>query len=85
MVADLHRALRTWAGWAEDEVTGWGATTAGPDLTSVTFFDTSALGAIVDAHRLGCSTGATLVLCGLPGSVRRVLEITGLDRVLHLR
>ena len=27
MVADLHRALRAWASWAEGEVSGWASTT----------------------------------------------------------
>ena len=55
------------------------------DLGAVTFFDTSALEALVEGHRLGRATGARLVLRHVPAHVRRVLEITGLDRVLDLR
>lgn len=55
------------------------------DLAGVTFFDTSALEPLVESHRLGRSRGVRLVLCHVPGHVRRVLEITGLDRVLDQR
>lgn len=55
------------------------------DLGGVTFFDTSALESLVEGHRLGRSRGVRLVLCHIPANVRRVLEITGLDRVLEIR
>ncbi|CAA9220300.1 MAG: hypothetical protein AVDCRST_MAG20-697 [uncultured Acidimicrobiales bacterium] len=55
------------------------------DLGGVTFFDTSALEPLVEGHHRGLSSGVRLVLCHIPPHVRRVLEITGLDRVLETR
>lgn len=55
------------------------------DLGGVTFFDTSALEVLLDAHRLGLATGAGLFLRDVPDHVRRVLRITGTGRLLPLR
>ena len=52
------------------------------DIRNVTFMDAAALGMLVGAHRLFTSGGGTLRLSGPQGSIRRVLEITGLDRLL---
>ncbi|MDQ3385651.1 MAG: STAS domain-containing protein [Actinomycetota bacterium] len=55
------------------------------DLGGVTFFDTSALDVLLDAHRLGVATGAGLFLRDVPEHVRRVLRITGMGRLLPVR
>lgn len=55
------------------------------DLGRVTFFDTSALEVLLEAHRLGAATGAGMSLRNVPEHVRRVLRVTGSDQVLPVR
>jgi anti-sigma B factor antagonist len=50
------------------------------DLSGVTFIDSSALGALVGGARRSAELGNRLAIVCPPGSVARVLEITGLDR-----
>jgi anti-anti-sigma factor len=49
------------------------------DLADLTFLDSSGLGLIHAARREACRTGGSLVVSRPTPSVRRVLEITGLD------
>jgi anti-sigma B factor antagonist len=55
------------------------------DLTATSFCDTSGVRALVQAHEQAGVRGAQLRLA-VPrgGSVRRVLELTGLGRVLNV-
>ena len=55
------------------------------DLTATSFCDTSGVRALVQAHEQAVARGAQLRLA-VPqgGSVRRVLELTGLGRVLNV-
>jgi anti-sigma B factor antagonist len=53
------------------------------DLEGVRFMDSSGLGALVAALKLARSRSGELRLaCEKPRSVRKVLEVTGLERVL---
>ena len=52
------------------------------DAARVRFFDATVLGVLVEAHTRLLARGGTLVLTGVPARVQRLLEITGLDRVL---
>lgn len=52
------------------------------DLTGVSFIDSSALGALVAAHRRARGLGGSLSVAGIQPPVARILELTGLDRVL---
>ncbi|MEV7428461.1 MULTISPECIES: STAS domain-containing protein [unclassified Nocardioides] len=52
------------------------------DLTQVPFVDSSALGALVAAHRRARGLGGSLAVAGIQQPVARILELTGLDRVL---
>jgi anti-sigma B factor antagonist len=54
------------------------------DLTGVTFMDSSALGALVGGARRSAELGIELAVVCPPGSVARVLEITGLDRAFTI-
>ena len=55
------------------------------DLTATSFCDTSGVRALVQAHQQAGLSGAQLRLAIAPGgSVRRVLELTGLGRVLNV-
>ena len=54
------------------------------DLDQVDFLDSTALGVMVGAHkRLVAAGGGLLLVCSKP-RILRVLEVTGLDRVLAL-
>ncbi|MCW2813691.1 MAG: anti-sigma factor antagonist [Nocardioides sp.] len=53
------------------------------DLSHVPFIDSSGLGAIINVHKtLRTAGGQGLTLVVSDQSVRRMLEITGIDRVL---
>ena len=54
------------------------------DLTQVTFLDSSALGALIGAARQSARQVTELLLVCPPGSVSRVVAITGLDRVFTM-
>jgi anti-sigma B factor antagonist len=76
---DIHSSheFRGCLGRAVDE----GVARVVVDLTGVTFIDSSALGALVAGARRAVEVGTELAIVCPPGSVARVLEITGLDRV----
>jgi anti-sigma B factor antagonist len=52
------------------------------DLTAVTFVDSTALAAMVDAWNEAGARGITFCLERAAPNVQRVLDITGLDRLL---
>jgi anti-sigma B factor antagonist len=55
------------------------------DLTATSFCDTSGVRALVQGHEQAVARGAQLRLAVPPGgSVRRVLELTGLGRRLNV-
>ena len=54
------------------------------DLTGVTFIDSSALGALVGGARRSAELRNELMIVCPPGSVARVLEITGLNRAFAI-
>jgi anti-sigma B factor antagonist len=55
------------------------------DLSDLDFLDAAGLAALVRADRRFRDTGAVLVLTGLRPPQQRLLELTGLDRVLTVR
>jgi anti-anti-sigma factor len=54
-------------------------------LDAVTFFDAAGAGALVRAARVCRARNARLILEDPSPPVRRILEITGLSRVLEIR
>jgi anti-anti-sigma factor len=54
------------------------------DLSAVTFLDSSGLNALVKAHRSLEDSDASLVLLNPSPICRRVLELTGTDRILEI-
>jgi anti-sigma B factor antagonist len=65
-----------------DQAIGRGAHALLLDLTAATFVDSTALGILVDAlKRLRPRGGRVAVACPDPG-IRKVFDITGLDRML---
>lgn len=54
------------------------------DLSALEFIDSTGLGVILGAMRRLREGGGTLRIAGASGTVRRVLEITDLDKVIPL-
>jgi anti-sigma B factor antagonist len=54
------------------------------DLSAVTFLDSSGLTALVDARRSFEDTDVSLVLVNPSPACRRVLEITGIDKLFEI-
>jgi anti-anti-sigma factor len=78
---DIHtaEAIRGAASLAVDQDFAWLCL----DLAEVTFMDSQGLNALVGAHRVLERAGSTLRLAKVPPSLQRLLELTGLDRVLE--
>jgi anti-sigma B factor antagonist len=53
------------------------------DLSAVSFLDSSGVSALVAGNKALTATGHSLRTFGEQDNVRRVLEITGLDKVFH--
>jgi anti-anti-sigma factor len=53
------------------------------DLSSVSYLDSSGLGMLVLLRKRLARCGATVTLVGIQPHVRRILDITGLDRAFH--
>lgn len=51
------------------------------DLTGLTHMDSSGMAALIDAHQLAHERGGRLVLVIASESVRRTVEVRGLDRL----
>ena len=49
------------------------------DLGAVTFMDASGLGALATAYHAANGCGVAVALVNVPGQVKRVLELSGLD------
>lgn len=55
------------------------------DMEDVTFIDATGLGALIRAHNLlSRQEGRRMIVRNAPRSTRRLFELTGLDRVLHI-
>jgi anti-anti-sigma factor len=52
------------------------------DMGRVTFIDSTGLGTLLAAQKRARATGGDLVIVNAGPNVRKILEITGLDRVL---
>lgn len=72
----LHAALEQLTEEAPDAVL--------LDLANVTFLDSTALGALVVAHRHLSDHGGELRLVAVPASVAKTFEITGLTERFHI-
>jgi anti-anti-sigma factor len=53
----------------------------GADMSEVTFADSTALGVLVAAHKQAATTGGCLRVLNPSDPVRRVLAITGLNKI----
>jgi len=54
------------------------------DLAGVTFIDSSALGALIGGARRAALSGTELMIVCPPGSVARVIDLTGLHRAFTI-
>jgi anti-sigma B factor antagonist len=54
------------------------------DLTDVNFLDSSALGRLVEAAKRLATRGGSIVLAAPDRQIRRLLEITALDRIFAI-
>jgi anti-sigma B factor antagonist len=67
-----------------ERVSAEGATDAVVDLLAVSFVDSVALGILVDASKRMKAQGGTLRIVCDDRRIARIIEITGLDRVLRI-
>ncbi len=77
-VADEFHATVTEAG-------DWGRGCLAIDFSEVTFMDSSGISVIVAAHKQARIEGGQLVIGGLTDWVRRVLDVTGVSKIVDIR
>lgn len=51
------------------------------DFSGVSFMDSSGIGLVMGRYKLAQELGATLRLCGLTSSTRRVMQVAGMDKL----
>ena len=83
LVGELDRAAaQTVMPGIEDAVEEYLPRRCVLDLTGVSFMDSSGIAVILKTDRLLRQTGGVLALSGVPGQVRRVLDVAGLTKIV---
>lgn len=83
LVGELdHAAAQTVMPGIEDAVEEYLPRRCVLDLSGVSFMDSSGIAVILRADRLLRQTGGALALSGVPGQVRRVLDVAGLTKIV---
>lgn len=83
LVGELdHAAAQTVMPGIEDAVEEYLPRRCVLDLTGVNFMDSSGIAVILKTDRLLRQTGGVLALSGVPGQVRRVLDVAGLTKIV---
>lgn len=83
LVGELdHAAAQTVMPGIEDAVEEYLPRRCVLDLTGVSFMDSSGIAVILKTDRLLRQTGGALALSGVPGQVRRVLDVAGLTKIV---
>ena len=77
-----HAAAQTVMPGIEDAVEEYLPRRCVLDLTGVSFMDSSGIAVILKTDRLLRQTGGALALSGVPGQVRRVLDVAGLTKIV---
>ena len=77
-----HAAAQTVMPGIEDAVEEYLPRRCVLDLTGVSFMDSSGIAVILKTDRLLRQTGGVLALSGVPGQVRRVLDVAGLTKIV---
>jgi len=55
------------------------------DFTDVTFIDSSGLGVILGRYKRLAEIGGTVQICGVNGQIAKILELSGLSRIMEIR
>lgn len=83
LVGELdHAAAQTVMPGIEDAVEEYLPRRCVLDLSGVSFMDSSGIAVILRMDRLLRQTGGALALSGVPGQVRRVLDVAGLTKIV---
>lgn len=83
LVGELdHAAAQTVMPGIEDAVEEYLPRRCVLDLTGVSFMDSSGIAVILKTDRLLRQTSGALALSGVPGQVRRVLDVAGLTKIV---
>ena len=83
LVGELdHAAAQTVMPGIEDAVEEYLPRRCVLDLSGVSFMDSSGIAVILKTDRLLRQTGGVLALSGVPGQVRRVLDVAGLTKIV---
>lgn len=83
LVGELdHAAAQTVMPGIEDAVEEYLPRRCVLDLTGVSFMDSSGIAVILKTDRLLRQMGGALALSGVPGQVRRVLDVAGLTKIV---
>lgn len=83
LVGELdHAAAQTVMPGIEDAVEEYLPRRCVLDLTGVSFMDSSGIAVILKTDHLLRQTGGALALSGVPGQVRRVLDVAGLTKIV---
>ena len=83
LVGELdHAAAQTVMPGIEDAVEEYLPRRCVLDLTGVSFMDSSGIAVILKTDRLLRQSGGVLALSGVPGQVRRVLDVAGLTKIV---
>lgn len=83
LVGELdHAAAQTVMPGIEDAVEEYLPRRCVLDLMGVSFMDSSGIAVILKTDRLLRQTGGVLALSGVPGQVRRVLDVAGLTKIV---
>lgn len=77
-----HAAAQTVMPGIEDAVEEYLPRRCVLDLSGVSFMDSSGIAVILKTDRLLRQTGGVLALSGVPGQVRRVLDVAGLTKIV---
>lgn len=77
-----HAAAQTVMPGIEDAVEEYLPRRCVLNLTGVSFMDSSGIAVILKTDRLLRQTGGVLALSGVPGQVRRVLDVAGLTKIV---
>ena len=77
-----HAAAQTVMPGLEDAVEEYLPRRCVLDLTGVSVMDSTGIAVILKTDRLLRQTGGALALSGVPGQVRRVLDVAGLTKIV---
>lgn len=77
-----HAAAQTVMPGIEDAVEEYLPRRCVLDLSGVSFMDSSGIAVILKTDRLLRQAGGALALSGVPGQVRRVLDVAGLTKIV---